>query len=74
MTDFKAVKCPNCGGDGAFTVPLFRADDPTIDLEDEANFRREKCPVCDGSGEISALKAAVYKARGGPAPTKYRPG
>lgn len=30
------------------------------------------CWTCDGKGEVDELKAAIYKARGGPEPIRFR--
>lgn len=59
------VKCPQCNGEKVLKRLISRE-------WEEEKYENSPCPTCQGEGEVSELQAAVYKARGGPAPTPLR--
>lgn len=59
------VKCPHCKGEKVIRRLVSRE-------WEEEKYEQDTCPTCRGEGQISELQAAVYKARGGPAPIPLR--
>ena len=70
------TQCPDCRGCGHYSQRTF-CDAP---YEHEAidgcacggEATQEKCITCKGSGELSALRLATYRARGGAASVPTR--
>ena len=60
------VKCLHCKGEkgGNRLVTEIWVEPP--------EYKWVQCRTCEGTGEFTELKAAVYRARGGPAPVKLR--
>lgn len=62
--------CPHCNGARRFPrlVPPGPFDDAGAEV-DASVIEYDDCSVCRGEGSVPSAQAAVYKARGGPAPT-----
>lgn len=60
------VKCPHCKGDKGWSELI------TPEFIEPPEYKWNICRTCSGNGEISHLKMAIYKARGGPEPIKFR--
>lgn len=65
-------KCPECDGKGGYD--FVQHDQACIMAEDACIHIPEwrRCRACDGEGTMSDLKLAVYRARGGAAPSTMR--
>lgn len=59
-------ECPECKGEKGYNKLL------TPEWLEPSEYEWQNCQTCEGEGEITSLQLAVYKARGGPAPIKFR--
>ncbi len=60
--------CPECEGEKQFKLPSVHPLD-VYNTEGRTRYEYYTCRTCKGKGEISDLRLAIYKARGGPAPS-----
>ena len=59
-------KCPHCKGEKGWSELV------TPEWVEPPEYKWTDCWTCEGHGEITPLQLAVYQARGGPAPIKFR--
>lgn len=60
------VECPHCKGEKGRNILV------TPEWKEPPEYEWEICRTCQGKGKVRKLQAAVYEARGGPEPIKFR--
>lgn len=64
--------CPECKGEKGYSQTFHDQSCVFDEVCERHHPQWHDCPACHGSGELSGLALAIYKARGGPAPTPFR--